>query len=176
LCAAILHDTVEDTQVQSEDLIREFGRDVASLVFWLTDVSKKTDGNRRARKEIDRRHIASAPYVAKSIKLADLIDNAIDIGEHDPDFAQVYMREKARLLFVLTDAHPVLLAKATAIVLEHKYGYLDCSLELLDKACEGFRTRLPKSIQESGSATYKKSTSVAHLDAMDAARNRGDIS
>ena len=38
--AALLHDVVEDTDVTIEDIVREFGDDVAQLVDDLTDVSK----------------------------------------------------------------------------------------------------------------------------------------
>ena len=47
LAAALLHDVVEDCGVTIEDIVKEFGSDVASLVSALTDVSKPEDGNRR---------------------------------------------------------------------------------------------------------------------------------
>ena len=37
LAAAYLHDTVEDTDATMQEIIREFGTDVAELVYWLTD-------------------------------------------------------------------------------------------------------------------------------------------
>ena len=58
--AALLHDVVEDTDVTIEDIIREFGDDVAQLVDDLTDVSKPEDGNRKTRKALDRAHSAMA--------------------------------------------------------------------------------------------------------------------
>ena len=71
---------------------------VTDLVMWLTDVSKPSDGSRKARKLIDRAHTAAAPPEAKTIKLADLIDNIKSILARDPDFARVYLREKRLLL------------------------------------------------------------------------------
>jgi (p)ppGpp synthase/HD superfamily hydrolase len=79
LAAAWLHDIVEDTPVTLEEVEREFGPGVASLVKELTDVSRPGDGNRAARKAIDRGHLAIASPRAKTIKLADLCDNARDI-------------------------------------------------------------------------------------------------
>lgn len=102
IAAAWLHDTVEDTPATFYDIEREFGMTVAKLVSELTDVSRPSDGNRAARKAIDRSHAAEASPRAMSIKLADLIDNCRDICKHDPRFAQVYVREKALLLEVLT--------------------------------------------------------------------------
>jgi len=118
IAAAWLHDTVEDTPATFEDLENEFGRDVALLVMDLTDVSKASDGNRAVRKELDRRHLASASPQAKTIKLADLIDNTRDISKHDPRFSKVYLPEMFRLLDVLTDGHAKLYKKAQKTVEE----------------------------------------------------------
>lgn len=106
VAAAILHDVVEDTPVTIHQLSTHFGQEVADLVDWVTDVSRPSDGNRATRKELDRQHIAAAPYAAKNIKLADLIDNTESIVQHDPKFSKVYLREKMRLLEVLADSHP----------------------------------------------------------------------
>ena len=115
IAAAWLHDTVEDTGV-SLDLIKfEFGEKVADLVCWLTDKSTREDGNRAARKAIDRLHIAKASPEAKTIKLADLLDNTASIIERDPGFAEVYMAEKAELLKVLTEGDKTLWDRANII-------------------------------------------------------------
>jgi (p)ppGpp synthase/HD superfamily hydrolase len=98
LAAAWLHDVVEDTPCLAGDILDEFGTHVAILVSYLTDVSRPTDGNRERRKRIDREHIAGAPVQAKTVKLADLIDNSKSITKFDPDFARIYLREKRLLL------------------------------------------------------------------------------
>lgn len=115
IAAAWLHDTVEDTETSVEDIRKEFGGKVAELVEMLTDVSKPTDGNRKIRKEIDRQHTAKANPEAKTIKLADLIDNSKDIMANDPNFARVYIREKIKLLEVLQEGDPSLLTMANLI-------------------------------------------------------------
>jgi hypothetical protein len=94
--------------------------EVACLVEMLTDVSKPEDGNRATRKAMDREHTANASSQAKTIKLADLIDNTHSIVEHDPDFARVYMREKTRLLQVLSEGDPTLYRKATDLVIDYE--------------------------------------------------------
>ncbi len=108
LIAALLHDVVEDTPITIEAVRAEFGPAVADLVGWLTDTSKPSDGNRAARKAIDRQHSAAAPAAAQTIKLADLIDNTLTIEAHDPGFAKVYREEKRLLLDVMTSGDPVL--------------------------------------------------------------------
>lgn len=121
IAAAWLHDVVEDTPATLEDIEREFGARVAALVDELTDVSVPEDGNREVRKTRDRLHTAGASPEAKTIKLADLIDNSRSVMEHDPGFARVYMREKRLLLEVLHEGHADLYARATRIV-EAYYG------------------------------------------------------
>lgn len=116
ICAAILHDTVEDTEATLHDIESNFNPRIRDLVSDLTDVSKPEDGNRAERKALDRRHSALASNDAKTIKLADLIHNSECILAHDKNFARIYMKEKARLLDVLVGGDEELMAKATEIV------------------------------------------------------------
>lgn len=116
IAAAWLHDTVEDTEVTLEDIKREFGAEVADLVEQLTDVSKLSDGNRTVRKAIDLAHTAKASAEAKTIKLADLIDNTRNIVDLDPEFAKVYLKEKTLLIEVLAEGDPALLQLAKSIL------------------------------------------------------------
>jgi len=101
IAAAWLHDVVEDTPATLGDIEREFGKSISVLVGELTDVSRPSDGNRAIRKAKDRQHLAHVSARAKSIKLADLIDNGRDIARHDPRFAAVFLEEMRRLLDVL---------------------------------------------------------------------------
>lgn len=116
ICAALLHDCVEDTSATLEEVKTLFGDEIASLVEMLTDVSQKSDGNRRVRKELDRQHTAQASPEAKSIKLADLISNTQSIVAHDPDFARVYLKEKSLLLEVLKEGDSDLYAEAKSLL------------------------------------------------------------
>ena len=101
IAAAWLHDTVEDTPATFEDIESKFGQGVCRLVMDLTDISRPADGNRMTRKEIDRDHTALASSRAKTIKLADLIDNCLDICRHDPKFGALFLQEMVDLLTVL---------------------------------------------------------------------------
>jgi (p)ppGpp synthase/HD superfamily hydrolase len=111
VAAAWLHD-VEDTGCTYTDIHMAFGIDIATLVGWLTDVSKPEDGNRAVRKAIDRAHTAEAPAEAQTIKLADLISNSKSIVQHDPAFAKTYLEEKRMMLEVMTKGDPILMAAA----------------------------------------------------------------
>lgn len=116
IAAALLHDVVEDTDTTIQDIIKHFGINIASMVSDLTDVSKSSDGNRKARKEIDREHTRMASPSAKTIKLADMIDNMASTIKYDPEFAKVYIAEKKLLLEVLLDGNAVLYYKAFVII------------------------------------------------------------
>jgi guanosine-3',5'-bis(diphosphate) 3'-pyrophosphohydrolase len=94
----------------------------AALVVELTDVSKPADGSRCVRKALDREHIARSSARAKTVKLADLIDNTVSIVAHDPDFARVYMREKQELMTVLVDGDPQLYARAMGLIEDYMAG------------------------------------------------------
>lgn len=124
--AAYLHDVLEDVAPKcslfDETAIgNKFGSVILTLVLWCTDVSSHSDGNRETRKRIDRERIARAPADAKTIKLADLIDNSLTICEHDKDFAKVYLKEKRLLLEVLKDGNQNLWNIANDILIKNDY-------------------------------------------------------
>lgn len=120
LAAAFLHDTVEDTRVTLGEIEAEFGSDVARLVNDLTDVSSPEDGNRAQRKAIDLAHTAQADPRAKTVKLADMVDNTRLIAHHDRAFARIYLAEKSRLLEVLGEGDQELFALAVRTLEEGK--------------------------------------------------------
>jgi GTP diphosphokinase / guanosine-3',5'-bis(diphosphate) 3'-diphosphatase len=81
LCAAILHDTIEDTETTPEELERHFGRHVAAIVLEVTD-DKSLEKHVRKQLQIDH-----APHIsreAKLVKLADKICNLRDILDSPP--------------------------------------------------------------------------------------------
>ncbi len=116
LAAAWLHDTIEDTHATLNEIERACGREVAELVEMLTDPSHALDGSRSYRKAIDRAHTARASPEAKTIKLADLIDNTRSIVKRDPYWARIYLAEKRQLLEVLREGDPKLWGIAAGVV------------------------------------------------------------
>jgi len=119
IAAAYLHDVVEDTPTSLSDIERLFGKRVARLVFEVTDISRKEDGNRKTRKVLDLKHLAKASPEGQTIKLADLLDNTEGVMAHDPSFAAVYMREKAALLEVLLRGDIGLYEEAADVVSDY---------------------------------------------------------
>jgi len=115
LATAWLHDVVEDTPATFEELESEFGANVARLVAEVTDISRPSDGNRAARRALDRAHISEASPRGKTVKLADLIDNCPDICKHDARFGRVFLREMGAQLEVLGDGDARLMARARKV-------------------------------------------------------------
>jgi guanosine-3',5'-bis(diphosphate) 3'-pyrophosphohydrolase len=81
LCAAVLHDTVEDTATTFEELTAEFGSKVAGIVREVTD-DKTLE--KQARKQLQIDHAPHLSYEAKLVKLADKICNLRDILASPP--------------------------------------------------------------------------------------------
>lgn len=119
ICAAILHDVVEDCEPTIFDIKKHFNDRIFYLVDKLTDISKSSDGNRAERKKMDREHSATGDADAQTIKVADLIDNTSTIVYFDENFGKVYLREKQLLLEVLTKADKKLVEIANKQVSEY---------------------------------------------------------
>ena len=81
IAAALLHDTIEDTETTEHELRGEFGDDVARVVTEVTDV-KWVDW--RARKRLQVARAAQSSREAKLVKLADKICNLRDMVSHPP--------------------------------------------------------------------------------------------
>ncbi len=115
LCAAYLHDFVEDTPVTIWEIEQRFGNKVATLVGELTDEYVKEnypDLNRRQRKEKEVERQSQISREAKTVKLADVIDNTRDIVENDINFARRYVPEMEALVEALQGGDFKLLMKA----------------------------------------------------------------
>ncbi|HET7199035.1 MAG TPA: HD domain-containing protein [Burkholderiales bacterium] len=81
ICAALLHDTVEDTATTHEELLDAFGTRVARIV------AEVTDDKRLPKAERKRLQVEHAPHLsreAKLVKLADKLCNLRDVAERPP--------------------------------------------------------------------------------------------
>jgi GTP diphosphokinase / guanosine-3',5'-bis(diphosphate) 3'-diphosphatase len=91
LIAAILHDTIEDTDTTVEELLLAFGKDVTDVVMEVTDDKSLPKADRK------RLQVEHAPHLsgrAKLVKLADKICNLRDIANSPPaDWSLARKRE-----------------------------------------------------------------------------------
>jgi guanosine-3',5'-bis(diphosphate) 3'-pyrophosphohydrolase len=81
LCAALLHDTIEDTRTTLEELQSEFGPEIASIVVELTDDKSLP---RARRKDLQIEHAPHLGREAKLVKLADKTCNLRDVLSAPP--------------------------------------------------------------------------------------------
>lgn len=81
LQAAILHDTVEDTDTTHEELVKEFGQKVADIVKDVTD-DKSMPKDKRKRHQVE--HAKDISQEAKVVKLADKLYNLRDLRDCPP--------------------------------------------------------------------------------------------
>lgn len=107
ICAALLHDTIEDTKTTAEELTAIFGDKVTGIVLEVTD-DKNLD--KSVRKEEQVRHAPHISHEAKLVKLADKICNLRDILASPPaDWSAERKREyfdwAARVVAGLRGSH-----------------------------------------------------------------------
>ena len=110
ICAALLHDTIEDTDTTAEELRERFGKKVARIVEEVTD-DKTLDKAKRKRLQVE--HAPTLSREAKLVKLADKISNLRDMGASPP---KTWPRSRVRAYFdwakevvdQLRGAHPKL--------------------------------------------------------------------
>jgi guanosine-3',5'-bis(diphosphate) 3'-pyrophosphohydrolase len=81
LVAAILHDTIEDTETKPNEIQLHFGKEVLAIVLEVTD-----DKNlpKEERKRLQVVHAGEKSASARKLKLADKICNVNDIVHHPP--------------------------------------------------------------------------------------------
>ena len=84
-----LHDTLEDTSISYNDIKKQFGLDVAEIVYAVTD---ELGRNRKERK------YKTYPKIkinedAIIVKLADRIANVRNSLKHKPEMAEMYVKE-----------------------------------------------------------------------------------
>lgn len=119
LAAALLHDVVEDTSVCLDDIYTRFGTEVGTLVEMVTSpVGPRGPNTRKLRLALAQEHLSTANNDAKTIKLADIIDNCRDLPDLDPRRARTYLSEKAQMLSVLAGGDPALWRMAHEVIVD----------------------------------------------------------
>ena len=111
LAAALLHDTVEDTEATIEELRVEFGGEVAEIVAEVTD-DKSLE--KHTRKELQVEHAPEASWAAAQLKIADKLCNVEDIATAPPpdwgrDRLTEYLAWSERVVAQLPEPHPALI-------------------------------------------------------------------
>jgi len=110
IVAALLHDTLEDTETHPEEIRTRFGEAVLALVL------EMSDDKRLPKQERKRLQVEHAPFIstrAKQIKLADKCCNVRDVLEDppenwSPERRREYLRWAEEVVSGLRGANPAL--------------------------------------------------------------------
>ena len=108
LMAAILHDTIEDTDTTSRELEAVFGDEIAAIVLEVTD-DMLLPKDERKRLQIE--HASTISESAKLVKLADKICNLRDVADNSPthwtlERRQQYFEWAKAVVDGLSSVHP----------------------------------------------------------------------
>jgi len=123
LAAALLHDTIEDTTTDFDDLAKHFGPDVAR---WVASLSKDSRLPENERETAYRDALRSADWQVKAIKLADMYDNMGDSANLDAKGRRKTAKKVRNYLAALRTGLPPEAKKALRMVearleeLEHR--------------------------------------------------------
>lgn len=118
LAAAMLHDTVEDTDVTAEELAELFGETVSGYVLEVTDDKSLSKAE---RKRLQVEHAPHLSHGAKLIKLADKISNIVDVTNNPPEGWDLCRRREyvewgENVVAGLRGAHPAMEALFSDVV------------------------------------------------------------
>ena len=91
LAAALLHDTLEDTKTEPEELEAEFGKKVCEYVLDVTD-DKTLPKDERKSRQIE--HAKKISKGAALIKLGDKISNVTDVINNPPEDWDINRRKE----------------------------------------------------------------------------------
>ncbi len=101
LAAALLHDTIEDTLTDYDEIHGLFGAEVADLVAALSKNMTLPEARREA--DYDSR-LAGADWRAQLVKLADVYDNHCDLIDRTKA-ALADVNDKCRRAIVIAERH-----------------------------------------------------------------------
>lgn len=110
LIAALLHDTIEDCGISHENLVAEFGHDVADLVVELTnDPAVPKEGKTAA--QVDKAGKMSPR--AAAVKISDKTHNLRSLVSAPPDWSterkRQYFEDARKVVHAMAHKHPKLL-------------------------------------------------------------------
>jgi len=83
ICAAWLHDTLEDTDTKREEIVELFGEQVAAIVTEVTDDKSLAKAHRKELQVLNTPHKSND---AKLIKLADKTSNLRSLAASPPEW------------------------------------------------------------------------------------------
>jgi guanosine-3',5'-bis(diphosphate) 3'-pyrophosphohydrolase len=99
LMAAVLHDTIEDTNTDFDDLLEQCHD--AEVARWVATLSKDKRLEEQPREEAYKAGLSAAPWQVKVGKLADIFDNLMDSAHTSPQQRAKTLRRSREYLQAL---------------------------------------------------------------------------
>ncbi len=119
LMAAVLHDVVEDTETTYEELLQEFGAEVADIVMEVSD-DKSLRENERKRIAVES--IGKKSREARLLKISDMIANVYDVIHHPPNWSRDrklrYYEWSGRMAAAMRGTHPEMERRLARLLVE----------------------------------------------------------
>lgn len=123
ISCALLHDTIEDTDITYDDLYVDFSDEVANGVEALT--KDKTLGTKQAQMQDSIEKLMNQPYEVQMVKLADRITNLSTPPKHwDNDKKKAYLKEASFILSCLKNSN-IYLSQRLEERMENYKSYID---------------------------------------------------
>lgn len=96
LCAGWLHDAIEDTSTDYDDLEKKFGKDVANMVSHVTK-DKRLPQKKRELQYV--KQLRNSTLEAKIIKLCDIVANVVDLENSGYGYQKKAMQVNDKLRY-----------------------------------------------------------------------------
>lgn len=108
--AAYLHDILEDTKVQREELVLKFGEHIATMVFCVSGFG----ANRKEKQQNIKEKMESYP-ASIDLKMADRLANMRNSKIEKPKLYELYCKEHLELEHIFSQGNPALFKKLEEI-------------------------------------------------------------
>jgi guanosine-3',5'-bis(diphosphate) 3'-pyrophosphohydrolase len=115
LMTALLHDTIEDTTIDFDDIEKHCGKEIARWVAFLTK-NKAMPEAQREKAYVER--LVQAPWQVQACKLADVFDNLIDLPHLPEDRRRQSLRRAENYVEALQKAPASELRKPLTMVMQ----------------------------------------------------------
>jgi GTP diphosphokinase / guanosine-3',5'-bis(diphosphate) 3'-diphosphatase len=136
VCAALLHDVVEDTAISEDDIQREFGKEVAFLVSGVTKLGKVNFGSKEDRQAESFRKMLlamSEDIRVLLVKLADRLDNMRTLDHMSVDAQERIAHETMDIYAPLAGRLGIQWLKSELEDLSFKYLYPEAHAQVMGK-------------------------------------------
>jgi len=97
LCAGWLHDSIEDTSFDFEDVLKSFGKKTAQIV---SDLTKETRLPKNQQEKNYLKQLSNSSWQSKVVKFADVLANICDLQNSELSEKQKIVQVKYKIKYL----------------------------------------------------------------------------